>query len=192
MKKTLLAALVATLGSTAGPAAYAEPGVMIGISHNFGGSTGITLKLLSTREKNKAALAAGITYFPWATGSAWGADVGLGYTFNRGALTVGYDWLNNQFQLSLGAANTRRNPPPPAPPVSAPAPAPALAASEAPAAAVAASPSPAPAPAPTPAAPPVSAPAPVAAPVAAPASAPAVAEDPCAAKATTATSCAAG
>ena len=104
MKKTLLATLVASLGSAAGPPAYAEPGVMIGISHNFGGSTGVTLKLLSTREKNKAALAAGITYFPWTSGSPWGADVGLGYTFDRGALALSYDWLNEQFQLSLGVA----------------------------------------------------------------------------------------
>ena len=168
MKKTLLATLVASLGTAVGPPVHAEPGVMIGISHNFGGSTGVTLKLLSTRQKDKAALAAGITYFPWATGSPWGADVGLGYTFNRGALTFGYDWLNGQFQLSVGAANTKSSPAPapaPAPqPTQAPAPAPAVAAAEAPAAA------PAPAPAP----------------------APAAAEDPCAVKATVPVSCARG
>ena len=137
MKKTLLATLVASLGSTAGLPAHAEPGVMIGISHNFGGSTGVTLKLLSTRQKDKAVLAAGVTYFPWAAGSPWGADVGLGYTFDKGVVTFGYDWLNQQFQLGLGAANTQSSPAPapaPAPlPTQAPVPAPAVAAAEAPA-----------------------------------------------------------
>lgn len=175
MKKTLLATIVATLGGVLGGPVHAEPAVMIGISHNFGGATGVTFKLLSTRERNQAALAAGITYFPGASGSAWGADVGVGYTFRHGAVTLGYDWLNEQIQLGLGAANTKaRNvvvepTPAPAPepvvaaapqpmvkkpvkkPVKAPAPAPAP---------VAAAPIADPAPAPAPAPAPVSAPAP--------------------------------
>ena len=166
MKKTLLATLVASLGSMAGSQAHAEPGVMIGISHNFGGSTGITLKLLSTREKNRAALAAGVSYFPWTEGGAWGADVGLGYTFHQGAVSLGYDWINSQVQLSAGFANTKGTPPPapvPSPPPP-PAPAPAPVEAPAPPAAV-----PTPAPAPVVSPPP---PEPVPAPSPAPAEAP--------------------
>lgn len=155
MKKTLLAAAVAALSTTA----QAEMGVMLGISHNFGGSTGITLKLLSTREQDRAALAAGVSYFPWASGRRWGLDTGLGYTFRDGAVTLGYDWLNSQVQLGLGAANTRGEPAPapaPAPVVTAPTPAPvaAPAPARAPRPAPSPAPSPAPAPAPAPADPP--------------------------------------
>ena len=83
-------------------AAHAGPAVMVGISHNFGGGTGLTVKVLSTDRKNKPAAAVGISYFPGQTsGSQWGADVGLGYTFNHGALTLGYDWLNDQAQIGL-------------------------------------------------------------------------------------------
>lgn len=113
MKRLLTTTCLLATGS----AAMAGPTLMVGISHNFGGATGITVKLLSTNKEDKAAVAAGLTYFPRAQERRWGADVGLGYTFRNGALAFGYDWLNSQWQLSLGAANTRKplTAPPPAP-----------------------------------------------------------------------------
>ena len=120
--------LAALLLACAG-AARAEPGVMLGVSHNFGGDTGFTVKLLSTDRRDKLAAAVGVSYFPWAATQPWGFDTSVGYTFRRGALTVGYDWLNGQFQLGLGAANTKSKPSP----VPAPAPAPVVAQTPAPA-----------------------------------------------------------
>ncbi|MGM9426895.1 hypothetical protein [Hydrogenophaga sp. MI9] len=166
MKKPLLATVVATVCSAVGMPAHAEPGVMLGISHNFGGDTGITLKLLSTDRRDKLAAAVGVSYFPWAATRSWGFDTSVGYTFRHGALTLGYDWLNGQVQLGLGAANTKSK----TSPVPAPAPAPVVAQTPAPAP----EPSPAPAPVATPAPAPVTNPAPVPAPapVASPAPAP--------------------
>ena len=107
MKRTVLATIAATLcGSTVWPA-YAEPGVMFGMSHNFGGSTGVTFKVLSTDRKERVAAALGLSYFPTQEPRAWGVDTSMGYTLHRGALTLGYDWLNEQMQLGLGVANTR-------------------------------------------------------------------------------------
>lgn len=154
MSATLLCAITA---------AHAGPAVMVGISHNFGGATGVTFKVLSTERKNKPVLAAGVSYFPGQTeGQRWGADMGIGYTFNHGAITLGYDWLNEQAQLGLGWAKTRSAPNP------APAPAPVVEAAVEPAPAPKPAPAPAPkpkppAPAPTPAPPPAPAPAPTAA-----------------------------
>lgn len=165
MKRTLMATVVATLGSAMAVPVHAEPGVMVGVSHNFGGDTGITFKLLSTDRRDKLAAAVGVSYFPWAATQSWGFDTSVGYTFRRGALTVGYDWLNGQVQLGLGVANTKSK----TSPVPAPAPAPVVAQTPAPA------PEPAPAPAPvaTPAPAPVASPAPAPAPVPAPAPTPA-------------------
>lgn len=87
--------------------AQADAGYMLGISHNFGGTTGITFKVLSTDQKDKWAFAAGVSYFPWQSRSRLGLDVGAGYTFNNGALTAGYDLLNSQPQVALGYANAK-------------------------------------------------------------------------------------
>jgi hypothetical protein len=111
MKKMILTGLLAGLTS----AAQAEPALMLGISHNFGGATGLTFKVLSTRERNKPALALGLSYFPGAGEARWGLDTGLAYTFDRAALALGYDWFNQQTQLSVGAANTRQPTPAPGP-----------------------------------------------------------------------------
>lgn len=46
--------------------ANAGAGVMFGISHNFGGETGFTFKLLTTDRKDEFAGVVGVSYFPWA------------------------------------------------------------------------------------------------------------------------------
>lgn len=103
-KKTLaLTALLLAMST----GVQADPGVMLGLSHNFGGATGITLKLLSTDRKDRVAAALGLSYFPGQESRAFGLDTSLGYTLQRGAVTLGYDWLNGQVQLGLGVANTR-------------------------------------------------------------------------------------
>ena len=104
MKKLIIATSLFATGS----AAMAGPMLMVGISHNFGGGTGFTIKLMSTNQEDKTAAAVGITYFPGATDRRWGADVGVGHNFRNAAVTVGYDWLNRQWQVSAGVANTSR------------------------------------------------------------------------------------
>lgn len=168
-KKTrALTALLLAMSSTV----QADPGVMLGVSHNFGGATGITFKVLSTDRKERVAAALGLSYFPTQESRAWGVDTSVGYTLHRGALTLGYDWINEQMQLGLGVASTRdRNTvavPTPSPvPVAAAAPAPApKPTAKKPAKAPAAATAPAPAPAPTPV--PASAPTPEPTPAPAP------------------------
>ncbi len=66
----------------------ANPGFMLGICHNFGGSTGVTLKTLSTNKQDKAVAALGVSYFPNDAANKLGLDLGLGYNFRRSAATV--------------------------------------------------------------------------------------------------------
>lgn len=116
-----VAALLATLSGNAN----ADALVMIGISYNFGGETGISFKVLSSERRDETVGAIGVTYFPGAKSRAWGVDTSVGHTFHNGAVTIGYDWLNEQVQASVGAANTKEEPAAAVAPVPAPAPAPA-------------------------------------------------------------------
>ena len=139
MKKLLIPA-AAVMACTF---AQAGAGAMIGISYNFGGTVGITFKVLSTDKVDRAAAVVGVTYFPTQSNSPWGLDAGLGYNFSKATPTVTYDFLNKAPQLSLGFNNAKANqptpqtiaqppvvtpppppPPPPAPPVVIPPPPP--------------------------------------------------------------------
>lgn len=102
MKQWIIAGAVA-LGCVG---AQAGAGYMLGISHNFGGSTGIAFKVLSSDKKDRAVVAAGLSYFPGQS-NPMGLDLGLGYTFNHGAVTAGYDFLNRQPQLAIGFSNAK-------------------------------------------------------------------------------------
>lgn len=108
----------ATTAATAGPA------LMLGVSHNFGGATGITLKLLSTNREDKAALAVGVSYAPGREAQRWSWDTGVAYNFKRSSLVLSYDWVPRQTQLSLGLSNLKAPPaadaPAPTPPVTTP------------------------------------------------------------------------
>lgn len=120
MKKLITTTLLLASGS----AALAGPALMLGVSHNFGGSTGITLKLLSTNREDKPALAVGASYAPGREAAPWSWDTGLAYNFKSVSMVLSYDWVPQQVQLSLGVANLKA--PPPAAVASAPAPAPQL------------------------------------------------------------------
>ena len=95
-------------------------GFMFGISHNIGGDTGVTFKILSSDRRNRPVLAAGVSFFP-GEGRRIGLDVGVGYNFRQTTVTFSRDLLMEQFQLAWGVAS-RRCPPAPVPPA-APAPA---------------------------------------------------------------------
>jgi len=95
--------------------AQADAGFMLGISHNFGGSTGITFKVLSSDKQDKGVVALGVSYFPGNDKNKFGLDLGVGYNFRRGAATVGWDFLHQQVQAAIGYSDTKKPPPPPAP-----------------------------------------------------------------------------
>ncbi|AOF84017.1 hypothetical protein BSY239_4040 [Hydrogenophaga sp. RAC07] len=93
-------------------------GFMFGISHNFGGDTGVTFKILSSDRRNRPVLAAGVSFFP-GEGRRIGLDVGVGYNFRQTTVTFSRDLVMERFQMAWGLAS-RRCPPAPAP-VAAPA-----------------------------------------------------------------------
>lgn len=101
MKKLLATALF--LASTT--AAMAEPALMLGVSYNFGGAMGVTLKVLSTNRQDEAALAVGLSYAPGRGDNRWSWDTGLAYNFKRSSLVLSYDWLPSETQLSVGLSN---------------------------------------------------------------------------------------
>ncbi len=113
MKKSL--ALISLLLAGTTPA-LADPGAFIGLTYNFGGSVGVSLKVLSTNKQDRGALAAGISYFP-VTGY-YGIDAGAGYLFKNGAVTLGWDFLNSNPQIGVGYVDTKveHHTPPPLPP----------------------------------------------------------------------------
>jgi hypothetical protein len=86
-----------------------EPTLFLGLSWTFGqgassaeGSSGVTLKVLSTNKRNAGALAAGVTY---NFDSSIGCDLGVAYN-GRGieTLTLGYDLCKRAPQISVGAS----------------------------------------------------------------------------------------
>ncbi|KRC12242.1 hypothetical protein ASE11_01915 [Hydrogenophaga sp. Root209] len=105
--------------------AQAGAGFMFGISHNFGGDTSVTFKILSSDRRNKPVLAAGVSFFP-GDGRRIGLDVGVGYSLRRTTVTFSRDLVMERFQVAWGLSSTR------CPPAPAPSPAPALAASPSP------------------------------------------------------------
>lgn len=118
MHKSLWIALVAAALGTAG-AVRAEPALMLGATLKFGGnsgktSVGMTAKILSDNRKDRGVAALGLSWYPGQS-QQFGIDVGLGYVFDGGALTAGYDFIDRAPALGLGWVDSK-NPPAPAPP----------------------------------------------------------------------------
>jgi len=88
----------------------ASPAVMGGITYHFGGSSsdalkssGATVKVLSTGKDKKPVIAAGFSYYPWASDSKkFGVDLSAGYTMKHTAVMGGWDFLQHQPTVSLG------------------------------------------------------------------------------------------
>lgn len=104
MKKKLL--LASMLVAACGPL-HADPGVMLGLSYTFGGTFGVTAKLLSSDKRDQAVVAAGATWYPMAATQKWGVDLGVGYNFNDVGVTVGWDFLQRRAQGAIGFVDTR-------------------------------------------------------------------------------------
>ena len=88
----------------------ASPAVMGGITYHFGGDSsnalkgaGATIKVLSTGKNKKPVVAAGVSYYPWASDSKkFGLDLSAGYTVKHSAIMGGWDFLQKQPTVSLG------------------------------------------------------------------------------------------
>jgi len=116
-RQLLLSAVL--LGATT--TAMASPGLMVGISYNFGGNVGFTVKALTSNKQDKGVAAVGVSYFPTAVVSKFGVDVSAGYNFKHGSVTAGWDFLNDRIQVGAGYVNTVKDKsssgsPPPLPP----------------------------------------------------------------------------
>ena len=103
LKNSLLAASLLTLSA----AANAGPGMLIGVSYNFGGDVGFTLKATSSDKQDAVIGAVGISYFPFSKERKIGLDASGGYNFESVAATVGYDFLLRKAQVAAGYANTK-------------------------------------------------------------------------------------
>jgi hypothetical protein len=87
-----------------------NPALFLGLSWTFapgasseGGSSGVTLKILSTNERNAGALTAGVTY---NFDSTIGCDLGVAYNGSASAgLTLSYDLCKRAPQISVGVSS---------------------------------------------------------------------------------------
>ena len=116
MNKYLLTAALLALGATQSFAAqcplqektfFDQPSVMLGVTFNFGGGAaeqnfGITAKVLSNDWQDYQAAAVGVTYFPMKADHKLGLDASLAYKGTFAVGTIGWDFLNQQPQVSAG------------------------------------------------------------------------------------------
>jgi len=117
MKKYLLSAALLALCTTQAFAIiplcsedksfFDQPAVMLGVTFNFGGGAvaqnfGISAKVLSNDWQDYQAAAVGVTYFPMKTDHKLGLDASLAYKGSFAVGTIGWDFLNNQPQVSAG------------------------------------------------------------------------------------------
>ena len=87
-----------------------NPALFLGLSWTFApaassesGSSGVTLKIFSTNERDAGALTAGVTY---NFDSTIGCDVGVAYNGSSSeGMTLSYDLCKRAPQISAGASN---------------------------------------------------------------------------------------
>lgn len=96
---------LAALGLALSGACSADPGVWVGLTYDFGGQLGVSLKVLTTDHQDRPALAAGVTYMP--TTKSFGADAGVAYVFQDSAVTFGWDFLHDKYQAGFGFMDTK-------------------------------------------------------------------------------------
>ena len=85
----------------------ADAGVFVGVVYDFGAKpeVGFSAKLVSDDKSDRVVGAIGLSYFP-AAEYKLGADVSVGYTFDNGVVTAGYDVFNKKPQVGLGYMKT--------------------------------------------------------------------------------------
>jgi hypothetical protein len=84
-----------------------DPTLFLGLAWTFGsggggsagGTAGITLKALTTNERNAPALGAGVTY---NFNGSFGCDISLAWNDDDVTLTAGYDLCQKGLQMGIG------------------------------------------------------------------------------------------
>lgn len=93
--------------------ASAEAGFFAGLTYLMGDrpAVGFTVKALNTRIEDRGVVGLGVSYYPTLKGGPagpFGIDLSAGYQNDNAAGLVGYDFLNNNFNLSLGYSDTKK------------------------------------------------------------------------------------
>jgi hypothetical protein len=87
----------------------ANPAFMGGITFKFGGNysmenAGATFKVVSNDKDKKPVVTAGVSYYPWSKGTKYGVDVGAGYNVKNTTISGGWDFVQNQPNVSVGVS----------------------------------------------------------------------------------------
>jgi hypothetical protein len=104
MKKIVFAGAFAL----AAMGAQADVGGFFGVTYAFGskGGIGLTLQATSSRHENRGVAAAGVSYYPFASGSKFGIPLGVGYQGKNSGGIVSYDFVLDAPAVSAGYVNT--------------------------------------------------------------------------------------
>ena len=111
MKKLLttlgiLAITVSTINAAPAPTKpNYKPAAMLGITYNFNGGIGLSLRVVSSNEENNPVLSGGVSYYPVTNQFTFG--LGGGYVFKNGAATLEWDFINSTPEFSFGYVNTK-------------------------------------------------------------------------------------
>jgi hypothetical protein len=107
IRQTLLASSLAAIFLSSSISVSADTGVFVGVVYDFGSNAGpgLSVKLVSDDEDDKAVAAIGVSYFPRGARRI-GVDVSAGYTFDNGLVTAGYDFVNGVPQIGIGYMDT--------------------------------------------------------------------------------------
>ena len=99
--KKILAGLLMSVASTM---AMADVGFFAGITYAIGAKDGLgfTVKALSSRREHNPVYGAGFTFYPAAS-----PENQYGYQHEDNAVLIGYDFLRNAPQISLGVTDTK-------------------------------------------------------------------------------------
>lgn len=126
MKKLLLLASFFFIGSTYLNAAIApilntndsHPTAFVGLTYNFNGGIGLSLKVLSTNKEDSGVVSGGVSYYPLT--NKFGVSLGAGYVVKNGAATLEWDFINNTPIINVGYAKTKDEETTPSPQIIAP------------------------------------------------------------------------
>lgn len=105
MKKIILSGAIALAAMNVS----ADIGAFVGVTYAIGSNAGLGLTLLATtvRHEDRGIAAAGVSFYPFASGQNIGVPIGVGYQGSSVAGIVGYDVLLGVPVVSGGYVNTR-------------------------------------------------------------------------------------
>jgi hypothetical protein len=90
----------------------------VGLTYNFNGGIGLSLKVLSTNKEDSGVVSGGVSYYPLT--NKFGVSLGAGYVVKNGAATLEWDFINNTPIVNVGYAKTKDEETTPSPQIIAP------------------------------------------------------------------------